>query len=582
MVLIALILVKRSNFKVVNDYANLRKVYNIINHQSLDTHVDQVEVEVKYLRDRLLDYGSRIHSISLDKSLDVQDLSEPLKSSFVNSWIADYQNILQNGFPADENNFMANAPNISSEISQLELQVEKLKANGSLSLHQKIGDINRLKLENPAIESQRLLNVSTRSAPKNYPSSISHGISRGTNTSLLSRDIDILEEHLMSMALSVGKKSDKSGSNNDSTNEAKDIISNKFYDTEYPTTFSDSVVNEEIAACKSSLSTSHTEPSKLIGLPILKHDDLPLDVLDLAPNQESQPNVDAFIQGLTKSNEKRFEEHSTISHHEDLSISVRDPLRIDGHSAFSAEVTGLDEFAESIQQHTHESKSPIQPENGKANLSREANTGVDSFFLQNSQIVVPSMKSRMTKAIQLVNRHLVFGFDQQSTDYFQIYKNGLLCGRLAGTSCSNTHQAIVKPLHPLLKDLFLLDNHILSELLKDFDLPSINVEDSSDVQLSDWIIGLESLHRHFSPISKSIFQMEGEMKVSLRIEEAMIIVRDYISLAKITQSSLLREDEVSKLHSTMGDINVSSSRVMGSMIKLSSSFSNWLQVLLDD
>jgi hypothetical protein len=189
----------------------------------------------------------------------------------------------------------------------------------------------------------------------------------------------------------------------------------------------------------------------------------------------------------------------------------------------------------------------------------------------------------MVKAVQLVMSHLVFDVEQTGIDYFQLYKYGLLSGRLVNSSCFGVSKSNVKPLHPSLKQVFLLDNCILSELLKDFDLPYINMDESLSSQLTRWITGLESLHRHFLPLSKSIFKFEAKIKVGLRLEEVLVLVRDYISLTKMAQTNSIREDDVSKIHSTfnsIGDIN--SSRIMGSMLQLNNAFSNWVQVLLDD
>jgi hypothetical protein len=548
----------------------LRKVYDLVKYENHDQN-DLVEKEVGYLRDTLLEYGSRIHSISLDKNLNIRDISQPLNSSFVNTY---YQSILEYGFPSNLVFDYSKVPNVSSEIHVLEKQVEQLKAlNGSQS---KIRDESKSRDESK-VDGNGYFNPLA--------------VSRGTNTSLLARDINILEENLMLISLSAKESLDKKNGAVTSSNVNAD---QRFYISEYPDSFSNSDAKE----LKSSLTKSrHSIPNPLASPPAPPEIDLPMDVLDLIPNQESHPNVDAFIQGLTRSKSEfdEFEEHSTIPFHENFTSSFSESKgesfstrhRSDVSAAENLEV---DQFY--YQDIDLELDLPVSqringsPQNPNVTALPREEAPMDSFLIhKSSQVVVPFMKTRMAKAIHLVTKHLVFDHTQNPVDYFQLYRNGLICGRLANITCTAISQAQVKPLHPSLKEIFVLDNHILSELLKDFDLPSVDPKDSLQYQLFHWISGLESLHRHFLPLSKSIFKIQEKLKVGLRLEEVLVLVRDYISLSKISQTISFRKDDVSKystVNNSVGDINISSSRIMGSMLQLNNTFSNWLQVLLDD
>lgn len=209
----------------------------------------------------------------------------------------------------------------------------------------------------------------------------------------------------------------------------------------------------------------------------------------------------------------------------------------------------------------------------------------DSIVFQpNSQIVLPFTKRNISRAIKRAIQLLIFGSDTLNLfNYWEVYSKGLLRGRFSNKSLSKEYWDFkrIVPLHPILKEVFLIDFYILIELLQDFEMDY--VEDGTEEQcFSLWISGLYSIHRHLSPLSLSLFQMEKQLKAPISTSEAIIIIRDRISVVRMTmQNTSYSGINLSKLVlDAEEDSNLQTqSRVFGSMAQLTTLFESWLKCL---
>jgi hypothetical protein len=215
----------------------------------------------------------------------------------------------------------------------------------------------------------------------------------------------------------------------------------------------------------------------------------------------------------------------------------------------------------------------------------------DSVIInQVPQVAIPFLKKSSIDCIHALLKHIIFSKQEYQFNYHIIYSNGLLSGRLRVAQLKNhDHSEMIKhPLHPVLKELFELDSSLLIDLLQDWELPSAKfvLNQSKSVELDNWLIGLESLHYHFIPISKSISKTAVALKRDLTLAEALILIRDKISIIKLSFQGSFVKNEVDKIHvgnslgSLYGKLDANNSRIAGSMILLNSSIWEWARVLL--
>jgi hypothetical protein len=215
---------------------------------------------------------------------------------------------------------------------------------------------------------------------------------------------------------------------------------------------------------------------------------------------------------------------------------------------------------------------------------------------QLSTVSTPFMKKTIQLAIQALLRHLVFSIGAKSINYFDIYSEGLLCGRLHSVAHNREDIAefeINRGLHPILREVIALDHSLLIELLQDWELPSMSILQDDSVVLFEWIRGLDSLHRHLLPLSKSIVKLEENVKTTISVAQAMILVKDRISIVKLTIQGAFSSENLQRLHSNLSMQNLeksrsysyigkldSKSRIAGSMLSLPSTILDWIQLLL--
>ncbi|KAJ3414265.1 hypothetical protein HDV05_006794 [Chytridiales sp. JEL 0842] len=184
----------------------------------------------------------------------------------------------------------------------------------------------------------------------------------------------------------------------------------------------------------------------------------------------------------------------------------------------------------------------------------------------------PSMvRPRLRAALDLVLRHLIFSPEQKPADegeellnYVELYCDGLdyanishlaalpVAGYKATASPNkrNTlHNTLLRSnegkvneaLHPILRNVFRLDMSLFVDMLSSINMgvyPAMAVGDSSNLTLSEkllcWIIGLAEVHEHLLPASRALFKLQRQLPSPITLAQAMIIVKDQVTLSRIT------------------------------------------------
>ncbi|KAI8924164.1 hypothetical protein BC831DRAFT_551577 [Entophlyctis helioformis] len=228
-------------------------------------------------------------------------------------------------------------------------------------------------------------------------------------------------------------------------------------------------------------------------------------------------------------------------------------------------------------------RTTINPE-PSADVST-ATFGGPSLIVQSTETLPnPFVRSRLFEAVELVLRHLVFDRRQKQTiDYQDMYGDGLVYGsmrnlallperpvapsakgrtrRRSAESGSDSAGSIVvlrEALHPVLKEVFRLDQSLFLLACEDMTLTSTSGAETSLAdswlrpapdtaahhalwggpsttkvgnQLSQWLHGLSLVHEHLLPLSRTLFKVEQQMQASVSIAQALVILRDQLAFS---------------------------------------------------
>jgi hypothetical protein len=234
----------------------------------------------------------------------------------------------------------------------------------------------------------------------------------------------------------------------------------------------------------------------------------------------------------------------------------------------------------------HESENVSVSISGKFILiDSSIDQNLDSIIIhQYPQVVLPFLRKSSAECIHSLLNHIKFSEVEQPVCYQQLYSTGLLTGRFKNTTLGTIEEINIVQLHFILKKVFELDSTLLIDLLQDWELPtptSILNQSHSDL-LENWIKGLESLHKHFIPLSKGIHKMEACLKDKVSLAQALVLVRDKISIIKLSTQGGRKEDKGSSLSLGFGKLgDVSGSRYLGSMLFLDENVLEWAKVLIN-
>ncbi|KAJ3130817.1 hypothetical protein HK100_007389, partial [Physocladia obscura] len=192
-------------------------------------------------------------------------------------------------------------------------------------------------------------------------------------------------------------------------------------------------------------------------------------------------------------------------------------------------------------------------------LSFFKNMHSTSNLVGNTSIMV---RPRLRAALELVLRHLIFSTQNQRAslnhsnliNYYDLYSNGLVYGSLQnlaafpvahipGSSKSelindDDEAPIGEGLHPLLKGVFQLDMSLMVELCGSMVMGKAASQSVSALErngLKKWLAGLNELHRYLLPTSRAIFHVETQLSSKLSLAQAMVVVKDQISIRKMTK-----------------------------------------------
>ncbi|KAJ3357225.1 hypothetical protein HDU83_008038 [Entophlyctis luteolus] len=173
------------------------------------------------------------------------------------------------------------------------------------------------------------------------------------------------------------------------------------------------------------------------------------------------------------------------------------------------------------------------------------------------------VRPRTQAALELVLRHLVFCKDMKRgdksdlIDYYELFSDGLAYGSLQNlaafpaaentaaqqswTDDSEDEPPLNEPLHPALKRVFQLDMSLMVDMCCSMRLGKTASESVTETGLSapkrlrKWIAGLAELHRFLLPASRAVLHLEAQLSSQLSLAQAMVVVRDQISLLRMTK-----------------------------------------------
>ncbi|KAJ3274734.1 hypothetical protein HDV01_002256 [Terramyces sp. JEL0728] len=229
-------------------------------------------------------------------------------------------------------------------------------------------------------------------------------------------------------------------------------------------------------------------------------------------------------------------------------------------------------------------KSEIsQIEDSIYDISRNLAPGESMIIQTAAPISIPIMKKTLMKAVELSVKHLKFEKSLGQVNYFALYADGLMNGYLSNANLSvDIPQRFVEALHPTLKEVFLLDASLFGEVLTELSLDYHPTRTNPDDMLFEWIQGLVSVHRLLQPLSISFKQMESQLKKPISLGQALVLVRDKISVIKLTSQSKITENDTIRIQSTF-DLNGtfgSVNRVYNAAAPFDVPLKNWMKVLL--
>ena len=210
------------------------------------------------------------------------------------------------------------------------------------------------------------------------------------------------------------------------------------------------------------------------------------------------------------------------------------------------------------------------------NFSFKSNLSTHS---QLAQVSVPLLRPALQKKFHNLMRHVVFKDPPLSVNYLHLYANGLLSGPLAHipivNNLTNLDAFHGHSLNPILKQVFELDNTLLLELVSNWQPPTFKLlPDNNQGRASLFLEGLASMCRHLGPISQACTTMSNELNESLTCAQAMILVRDKISIIKLSANDKLLDVDFSM----MNDDGLKS-RTAGSIATLNWAIMEWLSII---
>ncbi|KAJ3252208.1 hypothetical protein HK103_001775 [Boothiomyces macroporosus] len=208
----------------------------------------------------------------------------------------------------------------------------------------------------------------------------------------------------------------------------------------------------------------------------------------------------------------------------------------------------------------------------------------ESMIIQTvAPVSIPIMKKALMKAVELSVRHLKFAREIEKVNYYSVYADGLNDGILSRAKITVPIPSIVvETLHPALKEAFLLDTSLFGEVLTELCLDYRPNTKDPDERLFSWIQGLVSVHKHLLPLSMSFRQLEKQLKKPIALGQALVLIRDKISVIKLTSQSKLTETDMIRVQSTFDLNNTfgSMNRVYNSIAPFEDSLKNWMKVLV--
>jgi hypothetical protein len=163
----------------------------------------------------------------------------------------------------------------------------------------------------------------------------------------------------------------------------------------------------------------------------------------------------------------------------------------------------------------------------------------ESTVAQYSQISIPLIRPSIQESVLAILKHLIFEFTPNTIDYFNLYRKGLLSGGLQEIQLDDSDipkdRKAYEPLHPVLKNVLMMDVCLFIDLVQDWDPPEHGMLGlDSKQRLISFLVGLGSLHRHLLPMSTAMHKMSKCLCAIITVPQAMVLVHDKIAIIKLS------------------------------------------------
>ncbi len=323
------------------------------------------------------------------------------------------------------------------------------------------------------------------------------------------------------------------------------------------------------------------------------------------PALTSPAKLSEFDQSLLRAEfpDPSVKSSSSDRQHDDRSVELRFEELDSKKTEAREEEINLDAFHNSFKAELEESRMDhysIERLERTADIGNEIDDapqtgfGMESLIIQPAvPVSLPFLKKSVIKGLHLVLKHLQFSETSSPVDYFKIYEKGLLSGPLTnavirvGGKAANSSS--IYSLHPIIKQMILMDHNILLELIPGIEMYPMNGENDS-VLLEQWLSGLVHLHLQLSGISRVFFKFESKLKREILLPEALILCRDQISMSNLASQGAISAEKLNHIQSSL-ILNMNETReplgreqnsFQGSMILFSTSFLDWVKFLIWD
>ncbi|TPX72219.1 hypothetical protein SpCBS45565_g00528 [Spizellomyces sp. 'palustris'] len=144
------------------------------------------------------------------------------------------------------------------------------------------------------------------------------------------------------------------------------------------------------------------------------------------------------------------------------------------------------------------------------------------------------IRPRLRNAVDMVLKAIVFSRNLSAQiDYKSRISSAPSEDEEGSDKSFASNAQLLHPLHPLLKGVFSLDPILLLQYCSTLDMTDL-VRAVSSHKSAQWYEGLTVIHRHLVPLSRILFELEAQLHGHLSEAQALVIVKDQVTVVKLT------------------------------------------------